>query len=78
MTLFIFPNDGDGPVNCNYICITKTTNWVSTVDQCKLCIENIEDKKLLKTPIVIQDQKQSTLFILYMAGGGSEVSTDSH
>ena len=32
-------------------------------------------RKHLKTPILTQDHRQSTLFVPFMAGGGSQVST---
>ena len=37
-----------------------------------------KDRKLLKTPVQTQDDRQSTLLILDMDGGGSKVSTELH
>ena len=34
------------------------------------------DRKLLKTPVLTQYDRQSTFFIPYVAGGGSQISNE--
>ena len=79
--LFIFPNDGDGPVICKYNKkqpMNQCQFWILYYPPLKLMCILGGCRKLLKTPIQTQDHRQRTLFIPYMDGSGSQVSIELH